>query len=141
MTSVDRPPAISWQKSQTPHGSAVGPFSQHRALARMRAALVLPTPRAPVNRKAWCTRFCSMAFTSVRAMCSWPTSSENRCGRYLRARTRYDMTRNLLRTGGPCTLARPVLVAGGVVLTVAPGRRHETRQADHQGPGGAAGGP
>ena len=39
-----------------------------------------------------------MAFESVRATCSWPTSSEKRCGRYLRARTRYDIERNLLRT-------------------------------------------
>ena len=30
--------------------SGVGPFSQLSALARMRAAEVLPTPRAPVNR-------------------------------------------------------------------------------------------
>ena len=90
MTSTERPPAISWQMSQTPQGSAVGPFSQESALARMRAALVFPTPRAPVKRKAWWTRFWAMAFDSVRATCSCPISSENRCGRYFRARTRYD---------------------------------------------------
>src|SRR6188472_2471017 len=98
MTSTERPPAISWQRSHVPHGSAVGPFSHDSAFARMRAALVLPTPRAPVNRNAWCTRFCAMAFDSVRATCSWPTSSENRWGRYLRASTRYDIRTNLLRT-------------------------------------------
>ena len=91
MTSTERPPAISWQKSHTPQGSAVGPFSQHSALARMRAALVLPTPRAPVNRKAWWTRFWAMALVNVRATCSCPTSSAKRWGRYFRARTRYDI--------------------------------------------------
>src|SRR5262249_14589385 len=112
MTSTDRPPAISWQRSQTPHGSPVGPFSHDRALARMRAALVLPTPRAPVNRKAWCTRFWAMALDRVRATWSWPTSSEKRCGRYLRARTRYDIQGNLLRTA---VLAHPVLPPGGLL--------------------------
>src|SRR3954468_22219808 len=76
--------------SQTPQGSAVGPFSHDSALARIRAALVLPTPRAPVNKKAWWTRFWAMAFESVRDTCSCPTSSEKRWGRYFRARTRYD---------------------------------------------------
>jgi hypothetical protein len=52
-TSTELPAAISTHGSQTPQGSAVGPFSQHSAFARMRAALVFPTPRAPVNRKAW----------------------------------------------------------------------------------------
>src|SRR4051794_6962402 len=106
MTSTDRPPAISWQRSHVPHGSAVGPFSHDSAFARMRAALVLPTPRAPVNRKAWWTRFWAIAFDSVLATCSWPTSSEKRWGRYLRARTRYDIRPNLLRTAA---LAHPVL--------------------------------
>ena len=89
ITSTDRPPAISWQKSHSPHGFAVGPFAQESDLARMRAALVLPTPRAPVKRKAWWTRFAAMAFVSVRATCSCPISSRNRWGRYFRARTRY----------------------------------------------------
>ena len=31
----------------------LGPLGQLRALARIRAAEVLPTPRAPVKRKAW----------------------------------------------------------------------------------------
>ena len=59
----------------------------------MRAALVLPTPRAPVNRKAWWTRWRLMALVSVRAMCSCPTRSPKCWGRYLRARTRYDTAR------------------------------------------------
>ena len=44
---MSRPSAISTQASQTPHGSAVGPFSQFSARARMRAVVVLPTPRGP----------------------------------------------------------------------------------------------
>ena len=31
------------------------PRSQFSDLAKMRAIVVLPTPRVPVNRKAWCT--------------------------------------------------------------------------------------
>src|SRR5262245_33779851 len=78
--------------SQTPHGVAVGPLTQHSALARTRAAVVLPTPRAPQNRKAWWTRPLANALASVRVTCSWPTISAKVCGRYLRARTRYDIS-------------------------------------------------
>jgi len=74
--------------AQVPQGVAVGPRAQQSALAKMRAALVLPMPRAPVNRKAWCTRPMLMALVKVRATCSWPRRSSNLCGRYLRARTR-----------------------------------------------------
>ena len=34
----------------SPHGSAVTPVSQFRHFARMRASVVLPTPRVPVKR-------------------------------------------------------------------------------------------
>ena len=47
--------------------------------------VVLPTPRVPVNRNAWCTRPLSSAFTSARRTCSCPMSSENFFGRHLRA--------------------------------------------------------
>src|ERR1700677_30926 len=36
-------------------------------------------------------RFCVMALLRVCVTCSWPTTSANRCGRYLRAMTWYDM--------------------------------------------------
>jgi len=39
---------------------------QLSALAKMRALVVLPTPRTPVNRKAWATRPLAMALASVR---------------------------------------------------------------------------
>jgi hypothetical protein len=44
--------AISRHEAHFPHGSGVGPAddSQLSALAKMRATVVLPTPRVPVNR-------------------------------------------------------------------------------------------
>ena len=76
-----------WQMSHWLQGVGVGPFSQLRALARIRAAEVLPTPRAPVNRYAWPTRLVAIAFDSAWATCSWPINSSNVCGRYRRATT------------------------------------------------------
>ena len=57
-----------------------GRVSQLSALARMRALVVLPTPRTPVNRNACATRPLAIALLSVRVTCSWPTRSENVCG-------------------------------------------------------------
>jgi hypothetical protein len=86
-TSMSLPAAMDRQMSQVRHGDAVGPVSQLRALARIRAIVVLPTPRTPVKRKACATRSCSMAFERVRVTASWPTRSAKVCGRYFRART------------------------------------------------------
>jgi hypothetical protein len=52
------------------HGVLVGPFSQLSALARMRALVVLPTPRTPVNKNACATRSIAIALPSVVATCS-----------------------------------------------------------------------
>ena len=41
------PAEISRQESQVLSGSGVGPFAQFSAFARMRAVVVLPTPRTP----------------------------------------------------------------------------------------------
>src|SRR5258708_2170022 len=83
------------QGVQTPHGSPSG-FSRlpsgpthERARARVPAEVVLPQPRGPVKRKAWATRPVLSALASVRTTCSWPVRSAKRCGRYLRASTRY----------------------------------------------------
>ena len=46
-TSRSRPCAISMQASHCPQGSGVGPLTQLSARARIRAVVVLPTPRAP----------------------------------------------------------------------------------------------
>ena len=44
---------ISWQLEQELQGSEVGPDSQLSAFAKIRAALVFPTPRGPQNNNAW----------------------------------------------------------------------------------------
>src|SRR5207237_8770098 len=93
-TATSLPAAISTQGGQTPHGSDVGPAAeawQLSARARMRAVVVFPQPRGPVKRKACATRPDLSALTSVRTTCSCPVRSEKRCGRYLRARTRYGV--------------------------------------------------
>ena len=84
---MSRPSAISTHASQTPHGSGVGPFTQLSARARMRAVVVLPTPRGPANTNACATRSLVIALRSVRVTPCWPTTSSKRCGRHLRART------------------------------------------------------
>ena len=86
-TSMSRPSVISVQASQTPHGSAVGPCSQLSARARMRAVVVLPTPRGPENTNDCAIRRAPMALRSVCVTPRWPMTSSNRCGRHLRART------------------------------------------------------
>jgi hypothetical protein len=45
-----RDEVISVQNEHLLHGSTVGPFSQFRLLARMRAVVVLPTPLGPQNK-------------------------------------------------------------------------------------------
>ena len=67
-TSKQLPLVISAQTLHWLQGVAVGPFSQFSALARMRAAVVLPTPRTPVKRYAWAIRLVRMAFCSVRVI-------------------------------------------------------------------------
>ncbi len=42
--------ARAMQESHTPHGSGVGPFTQFSERARIRALVVLPQPRGPLNR-------------------------------------------------------------------------------------------
>src|SRR5882672_6325722 len=88
LTSRELPLRISTPAAHSPHGSAVGPFSQLRHRARIRAAVVLPTPRIPVNKNACAIRPRFNASPRVRVTCSCPTSSEKRSGRHLRASTR-----------------------------------------------------
>ena len=87
MTSSEVPAAISLHESHTQQGSGVGPFTQFSAFARIRAAVVFPTPRAPEKMYACATRLFRMAFFSVSVTCCWPTRSWNVCGRHLRAMT------------------------------------------------------
>src|SRR5213079_2340922 len=77
-------------ESHAPHGSPATPLdarrSQFNAIARMRAAVVFPTPRGPANRYPWATRPPATAPRSAAATWSWTSRSENFLGRYLRAR-------------------------------------------------------
>ena len=58
ITSIEPGPsgARARQDSHSPHGSGVGPFAQLSERARMRAEEVLPQPRGPEKRYAWCSR-------------------------------------------------------------------------------------
>ena len=78
---------------QTPQGSTVispepfGPI-QFKLRAIMRAVVVLPTPRTPVNIKACAIRPLANALVKIRTNVSCPMTSFRTVGRYLRARTR-----------------------------------------------------
>src|SRR6266436_3220235 len=78
------------QESHSPHGSPASPpaaprRSQFNAIARMRAAVVFPTPRGPANRYPCATRPPATAPRRAAAMCSCTIRSANFLGRYLRA--------------------------------------------------------
>src|ERR1700754_1213412 len=89
-TSSDVAEAIETHDSHAPHGEPVAPPGplpppaspwQFSDAARILAIDVLPVPREPTNRYAWCTRSCVTALESVRTTCSWPTTSANVRGR------------------------------------------------------------
>ena len=84
---MSRPSAISRQGSQTPQGSGVGPCSQFSIRERMRAVVVLPTPRGPAKTNAWAMRPFAIALRSVWVTARWPTTSSSFCGRQRRAMT------------------------------------------------------
>src|SRR5438105_12350775 len=101
ITSTWRSSAIARHCAHWPQGSAVEPPepsgpTQLRARARMRAVVVLPTPRTPVRMKAWAIRPVAIAFARVRTIASCPISSAKVEGRYLRARTRYAAAESLI---------------------------------------------
>src|SRR5690349_8969466 len=62
-------------------------FVQLIVLARMRAQVVLPTPRGPQNRNAWASLSAAMAFLRVVVTWAWPTTLAKVVGRYFRAET------------------------------------------------------
>jgi len=80
-------PLLRVQALHLPQGSGVMPDSQFRHLARIRASVVLPTPRVPVKRYAWCSRCSVSAWRSAFTTCSCPTKLAKSRGRHLRART------------------------------------------------------
>src|SRR5579872_5366903 len=56
-------------------------------LARIRAQVVLPTPRGPQKRKACASCLFRMAFFNVVVICACPTTVEKSWGLYFRAET------------------------------------------------------
>ncbi|CRZ95125.1 Uncharacterised protein [Vibrio cholerae] len=64
------------------------PVSQLSPFANKRPMVVLPTPRVPLNKYAWCKRFCAKAFSKAVKTWDCPTTSLNRVGRHLRAKAR-----------------------------------------------------
>jgi hypothetical protein len=63
-------------------------------LAKIRAVVVLPTPREPQNKNAWAKWLFLIAFLSVPVMESCPTTVSKVCGRYFLAET----TKSLIKT-------------------------------------------
>src|SRR5690349_12076945 len=84
ITSSELACAIDLHESHSPHGSSVGPRSQFRHAARIFAIEVLPVPREPTNRYAWCTLPRATALRKVRTTGSCPTTSANVRGRWRR---------------------------------------------------------
>src|SRR6516165_1148462 len=84
ITSSELALAIDVHESHCPHGSSVGPRSQFRQAARIFAIEVLPVPREPTNRYAWCTFPRRTALRRVRTTGSWPSTSANVRGRWRR---------------------------------------------------------
>src|SRR3954451_13355703 len=73
-----RPARIATHDGQRSHASPSADRSvQLTAFATIRARLVLPVPRGPVNRIAWGTRPVLTALRSVVTTAVWPTISAN----------------------------------------------------------------
>jgi hypothetical protein len=70
ITSRLVPEEISLQESHAPHGPFPLFSLQLRAIAKMRAVVVLPTPRGPENIYAWATLLLAIAFLMVVVTCS-----------------------------------------------------------------------
>ena len=85
--SINRPSLTALHVGHTSHGVEVTPISQFKHFAKIRAMVVLPTPRVPVNKYAWCKRPRSKALVSARDTWFCPTNSLKLRGRYLRAST------------------------------------------------------
>src|SRR5262245_39897204 len=83
-TSREVPFAMVTHRLHVRSGSGVGPVTQLRPLARMRASEVFPVPRGPANRYACRTWPWAMALRSVRTTWSWPTTWSKLWGRYFR---------------------------------------------------------
>src|SRR5262249_26767185 len=88
MTSRDEPVVISWHELQLLQVSLCGDrFLQFKALAKIRASVVLPVPCEPQKRYACAILPLLRAFLSVWTMGSCPNTSINVWGRYFLAKT------------------------------------------------------
>ena len=86
----ERPSLKDTQDSHSPQGSMSGPgLEQFIILAKMRAVVVLPTPRGPQNRYACASCPLFMELDSVFAIVSWPISVSKESGLYFLADTIY----------------------------------------------------
>lgn len=66
---IDRPSSNPLHDSQVPQASLLFGFRQFILFAKIRAQVVLPTPRGPQNRYAWASCPRSIAFLRVEVMC------------------------------------------------------------------------
>src|SRR5690606_41359588 len=74
------------QDAQVPQASfSAVMFSQLIVFARIRAQVVLPTPRGPQNKKACASWLFLMACFSVLVICCWPTTRSHVAGLYFLA--------------------------------------------------------
>src|SRR5690606_9645733 len=89
-----RPSRMEVHDSQVPHGSPASASDglrlarsvQLMARLRMRAVVVLPTPRVPVNRYACATLPVATSKANVILTWFWPATSLHAVGRYFRYR-------------------------------------------------------
>src|SRR5260370_37486035 len=89
ITSTGAPETKSWQDGQAPQASGPVRAVQASALASSRAVVVLPPPREPLKREAWCTRPELSTLRSVRGTGSRPATASDSCGLHLRDSTSY----------------------------------------------------
>ena len=76
------------QDSHSPQGSMSGPgLEQLIIFAKIRAVVVLPTPRGPQKRYACASCPLLIEFDSVLAIVSWPMSVSKESGLYFLADT------------------------------------------------------
>ncbi len=96
ITSISVPAVIALQCSHSMHGWLFSPLSQFRALARMRATVVLPVPLGPANKYAWDVLPVSTDPFRMRTTVSWPMTLSNVVGRYLRYSETYRSVESMV---------------------------------------------
>jgi len=86
----ERPSANDWHDSHVPHGSMSAEGSEQLIIfAKIRAVVVLPTPRGPQKRYACASWPLRIEFLRVWAILSWPINVPKESGLYFLAETIY----------------------------------------------------